>query len=29
MEITRNFLTVNEYSRPGKKLKELLGIVMH
>lgn len=29
MEIIKNFLTVNEYSRPGKKIKEILGIVMH
>ena len=29
MQIIRDFLTVNEYSRPRRKLKEVLGVVLH
>lgn len=29
MEIKKDFLTINEFSRPGKKLKEVLAVVMH
>ena len=29
MQIIHDFLTVNEYSRPGRKLKEVLGVVVH
>ena len=29
MQIIHDFLTVNEYSRPGKKLREVLAVVMH
>lgn len=29
MTITDDFLTINEYSRPGKKLKEILAVIMH
>ena len=29
MQIIHDFLTINEYSRPGRKIRELLGIVMH
>lgn len=29
MQIIHDFLTVNEYSRPARKLSEVLGIVMH
>ena len=29
MQIIHDFLTVNEYSRPGRKLNEVLGVVLH
>lgn len=29
MQIIHDFLTINEYSRPGKKLREVLAVVMH
>lgn len=29
MQIIHDFLTINEYSRSGKRLRELLGIVIH
>ena len=29
MQIIHDFLTINEYSRPGRKIKEVLGIVLH
>ena len=29
MQIIHDFLTINEYSRPARKIRELLGIVMH
>lgn len=29
MQIIHDFLTINEYSRPGKKLREVLGVVLH
>lgn len=29
MQIIHDFLTVNEYSRPGKKLREVLAVVIH
>ena len=29
MQIIHDFLTINEYSRPGRKLKEVLGVVLH
>ena len=29
MQIIHDFLTLNEYSRPGRKLQKLLGIVIH
>jgi N-acetylmuramoyl-L-alanine amidase len=29
MQIIHDFLTVNEYSRPARKIRELLGIVIH
>jgi N-acetylmuramoyl-L-alanine amidase len=29
MQIIHDFLTINEYSRPGRKLREVLGVVMH
>lgn len=29
MEIKKDFLTLNDYSRPGKKLKEVKAIVLH
>jgi N-acetylmuramoyl-L-alanine amidase len=29
MEITEDLLTINKYSRPGKKLKKIKGIVVH
>lgn len=29
MQIIHDFLTINEYSRPGRKIRELLGIVIH
>ena len=29
MQIIHDFLTINEYSRPGRTLKEVLGVVLH
>ena len=29
MQIIHDFLTINEYSRPGRKLNEVLGVVLH
>ena len=29
MQIIHDFLTINEYSRPGRKIKEVLGVVLH
>ena len=29
MQIIRDYITINEYSRPARKLREVLGIVMH
>ena len=29
MQIIHDFLTINEYSRPGRRIREMLGIVMH
>ncbi len=29
MQIIHDFITLNDYSRPGRKLREVLGIVMH
>lgn len=29
MQIIHDFLTVNDYSRPGRKLREVLGVVLH
>ncbi len=29
MQIIHDFLTINEYSRPGRRIREILGIVMH
>lgn len=29
MQIIHDFLTINEYSRPARKIRELLGIVIH
>ncbi len=29
MQIIHDFLTINEYSRPGRSLKEVLGVVLH
>ena len=29
MKITEDFLTINNWSRPGKKLESILAIVMH
>ena len=29
MQIIRDYITVNEYSRPARKLREVLGIVIH
>lgn len=29
MQIIHDFLTINKYSRPGRKLREVLGVVMH
>lgn len=29
MQVIHDFITPNEYSRPGRKLREVLGIVMH
>ena len=29
MQIIHDFLTINEYSRPGRKLREVLAVVMH
>ena len=29
MQIIHDFLTINEYSRPGKRLREVLGVVIH
>lgn len=29
MQIIHDFLTINEYSRPGKKIKEVLSVVLH
>ena len=29
MQIIHDFLTINEYSRPGKKLREVLAVVIH
>ena len=29
MQIIHDFLTINEYSRPGRRIRELLGIVIH
>jgi N-acetylmuramoyl-L-alanine amidase len=29
MEVVTKFLTINQYSRPGNKLKDILGIVLH
>ena len=29
MQIIHDFITINEYSRPGRKIKEVLGVVLH
>lgn len=29
MQIIHDFLTINDYSRPGRKIKEVLGVVLH
>ena len=29
MQIIHDFLTINEYSRPGRRIREMLGLVMH
>ena len=29
MQIKQEFITINEYSRPGRKLREVLAVVMH
>ena len=29
MKIIHDFLTINEYSRPGRRIREMLGLVMH
>lgn len=29
MQVIHDFLTINEYSRPGKRLREVLGVVIH
>ena len=29
MQIIHDFLTINEYSRPGRNIKEVLGVVLH
>ena len=29
MEIIRDYITINEYSRPARKMREVLGIVIH
>lgn len=29
MQIIHDFLTINDYSRPGRKLREVLGVVLH